>query len=81
MENHYGPRGHESVIKALRDSKLGTVLAHGIYELNALLDELKETPDEALEHAEALVKKHHGKEDGRLITAATPTHIMLAENS
>lgn len=74
VENHYGPRGHESVIKALRESKLRAVLARGIYELNVLLDELKETPDEALKHVETLVKKYHGKEDGRLMIAVAPMH-------
>lgn len=42
--------------------------------MNVLLDELKETPDEALKHVETLVKKYHGKEDGRLMIAVAPMH-------
>ncbi len=74
IENHYGPRGHEAVIKALIESGLRAVLARGIYEVNVLIDMLRETPEEALSHVENLVKKYHGKENGRIMIAVAPMH-------
>ncbi len=73
IENHYGPRGYDAVAKALIESGLRAVLARGIYELNVLLDILKEEPDKALAHVESLVKKYHGYE-GRLWIAVAPMH-------
>ncbi len=73
IENHYGPTGYEWVAKALIESKLKAVLARGIYELNVLLDSLKEEPEKALAHVESLVKKYHGYED-RLWIAVAPMH-------
>ncbi len=73
IENHYGPRGYDAVAKALIESKLRAVLARGIYELNVLLDMLKEDPDQALSHVETLVKKYHGYGD-RLWIAVAPMH-------
>ena len=74
IENHYGPRGHEAVIKALIESGLRAVLARGIYEVNVLIDMLKETPEQALSHVESLVKQYHGKENGRIRIAVAPMH-------
>ncbi len=73
IENHYGPIGYEWVAKALIESKLRAVLARGIYELNVLLDILREEPDKALAHVEDLVKKYHGYEN-RLWIAVAPMH-------
>ncbi len=73
IENHYGPRGHEDVIKALIESRMRAVLARGIYEVNVLIDILKETPEQALSHVESLVKKYHGY-NGRLMIAVAPMH-------
>ena len=74
IENHYGPRGYDAVAKALMESGLRTVLARGIYELNVLLEELKEDPDEALKHTESLVKKYHRGNGGKMMVAVAPMH-------
>lgn len=73
IENHYGPFGYDWVAKALIESKLKAVLARGIYELNVLLDILKEDPDKALSHVEYLVKKYHGY-NNKLWIAVAPMH-------
>ncbi len=73
VENHYGPRGYDYVIKAILESPIRAVLARGIYELNVLLEELIEDPDKALSHTENLIKKYHGAE-GRLMIAVAPMH-------
>mgnify|MGYP000029316763 CR=1 FL=1 len=73
IENHYGPRGYDAVARALIESRLRAVLARGIYELNVLLDILKEEPEKALAHVESLVKKYHGYEN-RLWIAIAPMH-------
>ena len=74
IENHYGPRGHDAVIKALMESGLRAVLARGIYELNVLLGELREEPDKALSDVERLVKQYHGAANGKIMIAVAPMH-------
>lgn len=73
VENHYGPRGYEAVVKALIELRIRAFLARGIYELNVLLDELREEPDQALSHVESLVKKYHGFNNALWIAIA-PMH-------
>lgn len=73
VENHYGPRGYDAVAKALIELRVRAFLARGIYELNVLLDELREEPDQALSHVENLVKKYHGL-NNMLWIAIAPMH-------
>lgn len=76
IDNQY-PRNYEASVKAIYESGIRGVLACGYYEVN-VPEELRIDPSEAIKRCEEMIKRWHGKDNGRIQVCPAPMHPCFA---
>jgi len=76
VDNQY-PRNYEPSIRAMHESGIRGVLACGYYEIN-VPEDLRMDADKALKMCEEMIRRWHGRDEGRLRVCPAPMHPCFA---
>lgn len=77
VDNHYGGRYYDAVVKAMIETGVRGCVPRGGYEVN-VMEELREDPEHILGDTERLIRQWHGAADGRIMIGVAPMHPCFA---